>query len=220
MTCKDQKETLVAYIYHEMTDNEKAAFEKHLNSCKSCQKELSEFKNTMQSMAQWQDEPSPVKFSIEEVSPGLLSRIGKFIPDKMRLVWMIPATVLGLFLILSIFNFEAIRQDGDWHFSFRLLPRSESEITEDMLIQAVNQMQQDNMETMVRMIQSSEHRQSQNLENSLNEFALSYEQNRKEDLYMVNTGFNAINRVTQDQYQQTNAVLHDLIRYASTNLQE
>lgn len=223
MKCENHKEALVAYVFQEMTADEKTTFEKHLKTCETCRQELAEIKQTKESLAQWPDEPSPVGFKAPEKYIGLIPLLKKRSVQSIkgiRFAWIIPATVLGLFLILSIFNFEANMQDGNWHFSFSLLPRSEKKINEDMLVQMVNQMQQDNIETMARMIQSSEYRQSQKLDNSLNTLALSYEQKRKEDLQMINTGFHTINRVAQDQYQQTNEVLHDLIRFTSVNSTE
>jgi predicted anti-sigma-YlaC factor YlaD len=44
MTCRDQKDLMMAYLDNELDDERRRAFEEHLAFCSACAKELGEFK--------------------------------------------------------------------------------------------------------------------------------------------------------------------------------
>jgi predicted anti-sigma-YlaC factor YlaD len=48
MTCQDYKDLMMAYLDHELDDQQKRAFEEHLASCAACAKEMEEFKKLKQ----------------------------------------------------------------------------------------------------------------------------------------------------------------------------
>jgi predicted anti-sigma-YlaC factor YlaD len=48
MTCRDQKDLMMAYLDNELDDERRRAFEEHLASCPVCAKELGEFRQLKQ----------------------------------------------------------------------------------------------------------------------------------------------------------------------------
>lgn len=48
MTCRDQKDLMMAYLDNELDDERRRAFEEHLASCPACAKELGEFRQLKQ----------------------------------------------------------------------------------------------------------------------------------------------------------------------------
>lgn len=44
MTCQDYKDIMMAYLDNELSDEQKQAFEEHLETCRHCSGELAEFK--------------------------------------------------------------------------------------------------------------------------------------------------------------------------------
>jgi len=48
MTCQDYRDSMMAYLDHELSDEQLKAFEAHLASCPKCTQELEEFKKLKQ----------------------------------------------------------------------------------------------------------------------------------------------------------------------------
>ncbi len=62
MSCnRFQEELLVAYLFGEATEEEKAEVEEHLDSCEGCAAALAELRGTVSTMKAWKDEELPRK---------------------------------------------------------------------------------------------------------------------------------------------------------------
>jgi predicted anti-sigma-YlaC factor YlaD len=48
MTCQDYKDLMMAYLDEELDEQQKKAFEQHIDSCSECSRELKEFKKLKQ----------------------------------------------------------------------------------------------------------------------------------------------------------------------------
>src|SRR5580765_3363524 len=59
-------ETIVAYLYGEMANDERAAFDRHLVACAPCRAELVDLRDVRSELARWASpEPAHIPFNVE-----------------------------------------------------------------------------------------------------------------------------------------------------------
>jgi anti-sigma factor RsiW len=98
----DRDETLVAYLYGDIDEGQRAAFEAHIATCERCRHELAELQGVRGRLREWTaPEPlAPVTVAVPSAAAGVRSRTG--IPGALREipVWAQVAAAL-LFLGIS-----------------------------------------------------------------------------------------------------------------------
>jgi anti-sigma factor RsiW len=91
----DDKERLVAYLYDEIGDAERAAFERHLATCASCAAEIEELRAVRVDLGRWQPPDVELGFRVvREAAPAAR-------PWRRPPVWVPTALAAGLVLAVG-----------------------------------------------------------------------------------------------------------------------
>jgi hypothetical protein len=114
-----RKEDLVAYLYDEAGANERASFDRHLDDCDSCRKELTAFGRVRDELSAWQVGFAPRAEVVWQRSKLDLLRelIGMF-PMWVRGAVLAGAVAAMLLLALSIAGVNVSVKNGDFAISF------------------------------------------------------------------------------------------------------
>ena len=216
MTCEINQEVYISYVYGELDVAQKEILEKHLQTCNDCQSEISELKQTRGILGKWEDIDPPFKLTfVAETNQGKnwRHRFADFI-FKPVTAWALPAAVI---LLLMLFNTRLVYQEGRLAVYFG---NAQPETNQTDLVHAsqMQSMQVETLQMVQQMIQASEVRQEQQTAGQMRRFAELVENRRQRDLLLVGQGLEGLHVNTLTQYQQTNALLSDLIHM--TNYQD
>jgi hypothetical protein len=104
-------EQLVSYVYEELSDSERAAFESHLSSCAECRHKLAELRGTRHLLASWAPPQPEFNFHIVRgaAAPAVPRRRFAFVPQ-----WALSAAAALLLAagVAAVANLE-IRYGAD-----------------------------------------------------------------------------------------------------------
>jgi len=112
MKCNISKEQLIGYHYREMAEDERVEFEKHLQQCESCQKELAELSATSQILQAWPAENSDIKVVFMEEKVSRRSRAWDWIGATAGRRWSFAATAV---LAIVSMVFGALQYDRSFN---------------------------------------------------------------------------------------------------------
>jgi len=217
MKCDNMPQYLVSLLYKDLDPEEKKEVRNHLKKCPSCRKAYEELQQTSSILEKWEDiEPKMNLVFVREAS----SRWNTLKESIHRLSWGrrfafgIPGVFVIMLIFLSLLHFRAAYHQGEWNFSFGITSQKESQTYEDnqQLIQTFSEAQKETLGLMTKLIQESEARQRRGNSIYLSKFARYVEQQRQQDLRIVNHGLEGLHRTTYDRFEQTSDVLNDLIR--------
>jgi hypothetical protein len=221
MKCKFSKELLIGYFYQEIEPNEKEIVEAHLVTCPACNKELEGLTGTTKVLRVWPDEEPQTNLVFE---PGKSSFWGSRLqrwpssPRWRRLAVGVAAGAAVALVLLALFNFEASYSQGNFYVKIRLVPRTSNESisTQDPLLAPVTrrelaEWQQQSLRLVQEMLQASEERQRRELSTAFSQFARDLELQRRQDLTLVQKGFEVFQMSNDDRFRRTDEVLHQLL---------
>jgi len=218
MKCNDMPEKLAALLYNELDTKEAGRVQKHLERCQSCKQAYQELQSTTQLLGKWEDATPNMNFVfVKDTHSRLQTWIQKMrqLRWPVRIAWGIPAVALLFLVALSVTNFRASSQNGNWEVSFSLTPQQNATQPETVN-QAALQAMQEEMAVMVSgLIEESESRQRVQSQRALARFTQDIESQRRQDLRMVGLGLEGLQRSTQGQLNQTSGMIQDLIRMTS-----
>lgn len=117
LDCREMNEVLPLYIDGLLDENKKSDFEKHIESCKACSQELSEFRMLVDVLHDLPDEELPDNFSKElhekllleadkQQKPKLLSFFRK---PYYKVLSTVAAGVLVIFLAKGIYDINSLQ---------------------------------------------------------------------------------------------------------------
>lgn len=114
-----RKEDLVAYLYDEADANERASFERHLDDCDSCRKELTAFGRVRDELSAWQVGFAPrAEVVLQRSNLDLLRELIGMFPMWVRGAALAGAAVAMLLLALSIAGASVSVKNGAFAISF------------------------------------------------------------------------------------------------------
>jgi hypothetical protein len=129
--CEHQEE-LVAYLYGESSDAEKASFERHLHGCGSCRSDLAAFGRVRDELSAWQVGFAPrTEIVLQPKGIGLLREIIGMFPMWVRGAALAGAAAALLIVALSVAGAGISLKDGDLAVSFG--GRQQTETARDAL---------------------------------------------------------------------------------------
>jgi len=218
MKCNDMPEKLAALLYNELEPKEAGRVQKHLEGCQSCMQAYQKLQSTTQLLGKWEDATPNMNFVfVKDTHSRLQTWIQKMRHFRwpVRIAWSVPAVALLFLVALSVTNFHASSQNGNWEVSFSLTPQRNT--TQPVAVnQATLQAMREEMAVMVSgLIEESESRQRVQSQRALARFAQDIESQRRQDLRMVGLGLEGLQRSTQGQLNQTSGMIQDLIRMTS-----
>ncbi|MFQ5707210.1 MAG: zf-HC2 domain-containing protein [bacterium] len=225
MKCNMSKEQLMGYLYQEMAPSELDAFEAHLSQCSGCKKELQRLKQTSRLLSLWPDEESNMNVIFTQGGPGTgESWLTKW-PVRAgwpRFAFGLAAAFSVLLVLLSLVNFEATYESGNFRVQLSLLPRRHGTPVafEDSLATPVtrgqfNAWRKQSLQLMQEVVQDSELRQRRQLQLALKEYDQKMDMQRLRDLQLVGKGLEVFQSSNESRFRQTDQILEHLITVAN-----
>jgi len=217
MKCDNAPETLVSLLYDELDLKEEKKIRKHLEHCPSCRKIFEELQDTTELLGKWEDEApgSKTVFMQEPATAWQALKEKIWGQSGFRPAWGLPMMVGAALLLLFIFNFRAGYENGDWYVAFGKRVPDNAQV-EQKVESILTEWQARNAEQLVSLIRESETRQRREFTLALNEYAHQQELVRRQDLQMVNQGFQGLQRQTEGRYYQTSTLINDLLRMTNS----
>lgn len=125
-----RKEDLVAYLYDEAGVNERASFERHLDDCGSCRKELTAFGRVRDELSVWQVGFAPrAEVVLQRSKVELLRELLGMFPMWVRGAALAGAAAAMLLIALSIAGASVSVKNGDFAVSFGGAAKAETGAT-------------------------------------------------------------------------------------------
>lgn len=222
MNCHDMPEQMVSLLYGELDEATAREVESHLNHCAACRAEWESLKATTQVLDQWEDlSPDRQHLFIEEKvswTDGIKAFFSSHAWPK-RLALGLPLAGLALLLFLSLLNFEAEYQNGQWRVAFGLKARTADVPSNTALAAAVQQARQETLLLVADMLEQSETAQRREFNTLLTRYAQGVEQIRQRDLMVMGQGLEGLHLATQNRLDQTSRVIDDLVEMAGYTLE-
>ena len=218
MKCDDMPQRLVTLLYGELEPEEEKQIKAHLKACPACRQVYEELRGTSRVLQKWEDvAPKMNLVFVQEPVSRWKTWKEKYrqLDWGRRLALGVPVLAVLLFISLTVLNFRARYEGGEWNVAFSLIPQREQGYSEEQLAEALNQSQQETLVLLSRMIEEGEYRQRREFTLMLAQFAQDLEKQRRQDLWVMGQGLEGLQRATEGQFSQTNDVLSDLIRLTS-----
>ena len=270
MSYKPNEEILVAYLYNELSAEERTKVEAYLNANPEAKKEVDEIKNMQHLMGKWQDkEVAEPTFMFDDRKVVLLSKEG-WLSWTVRSAMAIAASIILLMIVGYFTNLNITKNEEGLHLSFgapierkvieptlteenvkawvqesvaannhQLLNKigevegnlsdelvsyqkenskaiqsvkaNQNNIDEALMQGYIAQLKDENKEILLNMMTASESVQRQYVNDILSDFSLYLEEQRQNDLEMIQTSFNSIKDNSEINQIETNQILASLI---------
>ncbi|MBN2357141.1 zf-HC2 domain-containing protein [candidate division KSB1 bacterium] len=220
MVCEEFKNSMMDYIYDEISQQEREALEAHLAGCASCREELQALQQIQQQLQQWPDVDADLKLVFVE-DPK--SAFGWF---RERFAWLwgprlkyatgFAVVCAAFFLFFAVLNTQISYKEGDFKVSMSLwskapdLPEDAVVLTRDQWLQ----MQQAQLLQMEEFILQSEARQRLLVGQAIQQLAIKIDEQRKNDLQLVEQGLQRMNYQTAYRFAETDRALSEMLQYA------
>lgn len=228
MNKEEARNRLMDYLYDEMDNEEKTAFEEQLSADKELQDELDELKATRSLFSNISYEaPSGPLFQVNKESPEPERQP---LPDAEQRAaggasfyslfgrGLAAAAVLLIGVLITAFaGIEFGKTESGFYLTIGERPaESQPGLSEDDVLNLVSHMREENAIMMAAMLDQAQAQQNEQLEEALNILTTYYEDRRQQDLMLISEGFNQLERDTYSRFRQTDETLGNLI-YALSN---
>lgn len=220
MKCDQIHTLMMDYLYDELSKEELEAFESHLSQCKECREEIESLRTTSGILQQWGEAEHDIRvIAIKErsSSSGKLKEFfskGVFRPKKLTYGFACALSVV--FLLLALVNTEISINNGNFNMRISFFKRPDSQVNTDIVksSQLVEELVRENFQLTSSLIEQSEARQRQELAYVLSSFKKDIDQQRYQDLNLIQYGFKDLEKNTYQQMRQIDNTLNEIIRPA------
>jgi hypothetical protein len=148
----------MAYLYNEMTPEEKIRFEKFLSENKDLQKELEDLQAVRQQLGTWKDKEIMEPITITEQG-GPRQWLSPFIPRKsfyLRPILAVAASLALLLLLGYLTHFQISFRNNDLFIGFQHAENENIQLDEEQIMSLVDQKIAEHHRALNQMIQSSD----------------------------------------------------------------
>ena len=204
MTEQEAQNQLMDYLYDEMDDEQKAAFEKHLESDPKLQKELKEMQNTRSLLKNVPANTPAYKFIGVPQEPKN-SRAYTFIKPALA----VAASLLIGVMIFAFTDMKMGQTENGFYLTFGSPPTAEP-VSEEAVVDLMYQIRTENQLIMAAMFEQNREQQNAQLEQVITELTQYYEARRDQDLLLVAEGFAQLEEETTNRFVRTNETLEDI----------
>lgn len=221
MTCELSKEQLIGYFYQDMEPSEKEIVEMHLAQCSACKSELEGLAKTTKVFRVWPDEEPQMNLVFEQEKVPFWKSL---LPDWLyNTVWRrfavgFAAGTAAVLVLMALLNFEATYSQGNFRVKLGLMPKSTDEpdspqtpLLKPVTHQEFAEWQQQSMLHVQEMLQASEERQRRELGSVLTQFVRDLDLQRRQDLHLVQKGFEVFQWSNEDRFRRTDELLNRLL---------
>ena len=230
MNKEEARIRLMDYLYNEMENEEKAAFEKLLSDDRELQKELNDLKGMRSLLSDVTPEASSdLPFQVpadtersqqsqETSSNGKDRGPGRatFYSLFSRGLAAVAVLLIGVFLT-AFAGVEFGKTETGFYLTMGEPPAApQPGLSEDDVLNLVTQMREENAIMMATLLDQAQAQQNERLEETITILTEYYEQRRQRDLMLISEGFDQLERDTYSRFRQTDETLGNLI-YALSN---
>jgi len=220
------KETLISYLYEEMTHEESVRFENHLATCSTCRTQLQEFRASQNILAAWPDEEPEQALTFVPEPASLLHGMVQWwtrLRRPAKTLGMLAGGAIATVFILSIFNVQAGVSAGEFYVRFSVWPQAQTSPAETAMSpeqQPVTRKEFDawrtaSLQLISDALENSQRIQDERLNKALAQLASQLEARRRQDLRYVGKGLQVLQAKQESKFRQTDEVLQQLIQLAS-----
>ncbi|MFO7889434.1 MAG: hypothetical protein R6V04_03750 [bacterium] len=225
MKCNESPEKIISLIYDEINEDKKKCLLKHIESCSSCKKIYRELTDTKKILGTWEDKDPDINLVFSQKPETWLQRIKENIKSfsvSQKFALAVPAAVFFLFLLLSVFNFQARQIDGNWHVSFSIFPRKDnySENLNAAVQKAISNSREETIQLVSELIEQSQYQQKVEFTQTLNSVTEQLQSQRLNDFRLFYQDLANLQQTTENNFSQTRDVLSDLVDYASLHIEK
>lgn len=212
------------YLYDELEQDQRNELEQFLAEHPELQKELDELGN-VRSMLQH----LPVQDSAEQLvmvepdTAGFQSWWNKLVENWIPKNGFVRAgfamaSLLILFVVMgAVTNMNVSINDNGFNLAFgEQQEPAQPGFTPEQVDYLLQQVKEENALMITEAVQALQESQDDKLEQTLFNFADYMEEQRRNDLRMISSGFNNMEEVYYDRFRQTDQVLGELIQTVST----
>jgi hypothetical protein len=226
MTKEEARNLMMDYMYEELDDAQRHEFEQYISQHADLQQELEELTGTRSLLqhlpVESPDEQlvimEPNKTNTETVS--FWSKLSAFlIPQNAfaRTAFGI-ATFVFLFFVLGAFtNMNLSLGNDGFSMTFGEQPPVQTGYSAAQVEMLINQVQQENSELIQEYVLAAQEQQELQFQQTLATFADYMDEQRENDLELINYGLTSLEETTYNRFQQTDQVLGEIIQTVSTN---
>lgn len=218
--CEQIRTLMMDYLYDELSKDEREAFISHIEQCNECREEVESLKTTSGVLQQWGEVENDIRvIAVKEKSASFI-RIKEFIknhflkPKKLAFGFTGAFAVVFLFLVLT--NTEISINDGKFNMRMSLFDQPEQKTNIDFsdTNQLVAALIRENLQLTHTLIKQSEKRQRQELTYILLSFKKEIDEQRYQDLNLIQYGFKDLETNTYYQIKNIDSTLNKLIHPA------
>ncbi len=223
------------YLYDEMTDEQKAEFEKKLDKNPDLKKEFEELKSTNQLLQKVPMETPSLKLVMMAPEHDQKEKIKEssnknFLKKYPGLTTVLAAAACLLIILMgaAFTGLNVGQTDQGFYMTFGEAQNLQPEIIQQGLSEQevrdmINQIRQENSLLLASMIEKVQEQQNDQLEEAINVLTDYYDQRRQQDLRLISQGIAQLEEDTYHRLRQTDEALGDLIyalSYQSTQSTE
>ncbi|NOY78781.1 MAG: hypothetical protein GXO76_13035 [Calditrichaeota bacterium] len=210
MTCEEMKSLWGDYLLGDVSPEQKNRLEEHLQTCKACQADFQEFKETLKVLGHWPDVDPAQKWvfvpALATQSPTIREKWWSFWENWRQPVRWAAAFGVVILLILGISKTELSYKNGRFQFAFGQ-PVSEGKITEPNWEPILDRYQAKTAAVVSQLIQASEARQQKNLLLVVDRLNQQWYRQRQNDLSLIATGFQALKAESENRAMETSRLV-------------
>ncbi|WP_234568890.1 anti-sigma factor family protein [Rhodohalobacter sp. 614A] len=229
------KNLFMDYLYDEMTDEQKAEFEKKLDKNPDLKKEFEELKSTNQLLQKVPMETPSLKLVMMAPEHDQKEKIKEssnknFLKKYPGLTTVLAAAACLLIILMgaAFTGLNVGQTDQGFYMTFGEAQNLQPEIIQQGLSEQevrdmINQIRQENSLLLASMIEKVQEQQNDQLEEAINVLTDYYDQRRQQDLRLISQGIAQLEEDTYHRLRQTDEALGDLIyalSYQSTQSTE
>ena len=218
--CEQIRTLMMDYLYDELSKNDREAFIAHLDQCNECREEVESLKVTSGILQQWGEVESDIRLIAVKERSSSFATFKKFLGNGLfrpkKLAFGFGCAFLAVFLLLALANTEISVNNGNFNMRMSFFERPEQQVNSDIAnsSQLLQELVRENFQLTSSLIEQSEAKQRQELVYVLSSFKKDIDQQRYQDLSMIQYGFRDMQKNT---YRQIDNTINKIIRPADIN---
>ncbi|MEO1022408.1 MAG: hypothetical protein AAFW89_07675 [Bacteroidota bacterium] len=221
MTKEEARNYLLDYAYNELNEPLKSEFEAILKTDASLRQELTDVTGTRSLLQHLEAEaPAEQLVMMPEQAPAepamnwwtALKSVLFPSGPMLRGAYALCLVVMVVVGASSFTSFTAYQKDGQWMISIGNPPVIQEGLTNEQVLEVVNQVQQENVLFMTRYMDAVQLQQQDQFEQAITQFANYLEERRLNDLELISNDLTTVQENTANRFIMNEQLLDELIQ--------
>ena len=224
MKCNDIKEMFMDLIYDEISDEDKAVVEKHLEECAACKKELMELSNTSQVLQKWEIPEPKMNLVFVKERISILDKVKEWfkLPELSyrKFGFAFAGTFACVLVILSLVNFELSKTNEGFSVKMGLWDKGKSGVEDQTLFQEMARTQQETIQLITKIMEDKEAAQKREYQMTMAELARVLENRRNLQLNDLKSAVIESYTDNSTKIERQNEVIDAIIKLAGLKVEK